>query len=219
MSTEEVYQNNMTNTTISANKFYVYFHKKISDGVIFYVGKGSNRRAFSKSGRNAYWNNVVNKHGYEIEIFKNNLSENDAFELERLAIKTLKEIGVPLTNMTDGGEGSGGYKPSEELKLYISNKLKLLWKEKPEIFKSGKRKVSLVKKIEKRVWKLPVEIRSYDTFEIVVVNTTIEKFCNLNPEYPISCMKKTLKSNFSKKHNKANLHHCNGMYAILLRDK
>ncbi|RAZ47421.1 hypothetical protein DP175_03995 [Polynucleobacter paneuropaeus] len=49
--------------------FYTYAHKK-PDGSIFYIGQGSTKykRAYSTKGRNKHWHNVVNKHGYEVEI-------------------------------------------------------------------------------------------------------------------------------------------------------
>ena len=87
------------------NNFYVYIHRKKSNNEIFYVGKGKDRRAYRKDHRNIYWNKVVNKHGYEIEIYKDNLTEKEAFELEIKLINELKEKGLQLTNMTDGGEG------------------------------------------------------------------------------------------------------------------
>ena len=87
------------------NNFYVYIHRKKSNNEIFYVGKGKGKRAYRKDHRNIYWNKVVNKYGYEIEIYKDNLTEKEAFDLEVKLINELKEKGLQLTNMTDGGEG------------------------------------------------------------------------------------------------------------------
>ena len=42
-------------------KYYVYAHKKKQDGEIFYIGKGVGRRAYKKTGRSTYWNNIVKK--------------------------------------------------------------------------------------------------------------------------------------------------------------
>ena len=37
-------------------KFYVYTHRRASNGVVFYVGKGHGRRAYVKSHRGKWWN-------------------------------------------------------------------------------------------------------------------------------------------------------------------
>jgi len=95
-------------------KYYVYLHKRVDDHKIFYVGKGFNSRAISKHNRNKYWHNVVNKHGYYIEYAAKDLSEEEAFELEIFLIQECKLSDIKLVNMTDGGEGSSGFKHSEE---------------------------------------------------------------------------------------------------------
>lgn len=81
--------------------YYVYVHIRLDNDEIFYVGKGSNNRAFSTLNRNKYWLNIVNKCGYRVEILERNLSESDAFVKEMQLIKSLD----PVTNMTAGGDG------------------------------------------------------------------------------------------------------------------
>lgn len=91
--------------------FYVYAHKKKTTGVIFYIGKGSADRAWSKSGRSKIWHNTVNKHGLIVEILECNLQEWWAFELEKNLIALygrLTDKAGPLVNLTDGGEGMSG---------------------------------------------------------------------------------------------------------------
>jgi len=82
-------------------KFYVYIHYRLDNDEIFYVGKGSNNRAYSKLNRNTYWHNIVNKYGYRVEILKSNLQEEEAFIEECKLIKSLN----PCTNLTKGGNG------------------------------------------------------------------------------------------------------------------
>lgn len=105
---------------------YVYIHRKSSDGSPFYVGKGSGKRAwFSKAGRSRYWNNVASKHGVTVEIYKDNLSERDALELEVILIKELRDKGESLVNLTDGGDGVNGYVPTQEtIDLIRSTRIK-----------------------------------------------------------------------------------------------
>lgn len=102
------------------NIFYVYEHWRLDTDTCFYVGKGSGRRAYSRSMRNVHWKNIVSKlertgFAYEVRIVASGLSEKEAFNLEIDRISFWKDI-VDLANQTDGGEGTSGYKKSEEEK-------------------------------------------------------------------------------------------------------
>lgn len=100
------------------NKFYVYTHRRASDGVIFYVGKGQTNRAYRKDGRNQHWRNIVAKYGYTIVIEKANLSDGEAATYE---IELIASIGREnLCNKTDGGDGMSGYIHTDEGKRKIS---------------------------------------------------------------------------------------------------
>ena len=101
------------------NIYYVYLHRRASDGSIFYVGKGKGERyiSLSKSERpNIKWINVSNKHGVVAEIVQDGMSESDAFLLEMWLIAKFRHEGIDLSNMTDGGEGVSGYSWSQEQK-------------------------------------------------------------------------------------------------------
>jgi uncharacterized protein involved in tellurium resistance len=100
-----------------SNKYYVYFHLRKDTGEVFYVGKGTDiicsngrikSRVKSKQYRNSYWHNIVKKHGYDYIIIDNNLSEEEAFNIEIYWIKRIgrkdKKLGT-LVNMNDGGSG------------------------------------------------------------------------------------------------------------------
>ena len=94
------------------NDFYVYVHTRVSDGSVFYVGKGKGKRAYYIKGRSEHWNNIAKKHGYNVTILLNNLTEEQAFILEKQTIATLGREN--LCNMTDGGEGVTG-RPSHNV--------------------------------------------------------------------------------------------------------
>lgn len=90
---------------------YVYKHIRLDTNEVFYIGIGSQigyKRAHSKYNRNLHWKNVVNKTEYIVEIVKDNLSWEDAVNLE---IELIKKYGRSdlnegtLVNMTDGGDG------------------------------------------------------------------------------------------------------------------
>lgn len=90
------------------NAFYVYFHRRDSDGSIFYVGKGTGNRAWREHGRSEYWMRVRKKHGLKVDIHKEGMTEKDAHKEE---MKMIKEIGRKrLCNHTNGGEGMSGYR-------------------------------------------------------------------------------------------------------------
>ena len=52
--------------------FYVYVHKKKTNGEVFYVGKGSGKRAWSAFGRNSLWKRTADKYGWLVEIVQDN---------------------------------------------------------------------------------------------------------------------------------------------------
>jgi hypothetical protein len=105
------------------DKHYTYIHKK-SDGTPFYVGKGIGNRAYDKYSRNPYWQNKVNKHGLNVEILAYWDTEVEAFDHEKLIILCFKDMGIKLTNMSDGGEGNSGCKWTDESKQKLSNSTK-----------------------------------------------------------------------------------------------
>lgn len=71
------------------NDYYVYAHYlNANDTTPFYIGKGCRNRAYSKSGRNKEWNELVTKNnGYVVKIIKENISEKDALLLETKLIE------------------------------------------------------------------------------------------------------------------------------------
>lgn len=93
--------------------FYTYIHKK-PEGSVFYVGKGAGDRAFSHDNRNLHWKRTVAKYGMEVKILSYFETEEEAFREEKLLIKSFKDSGIKLVNLTDGGEGATGYKWTPE---------------------------------------------------------------------------------------------------------
>lgn len=88
----------------------VYFHRKATNGEIFYVGMGSPTRPYYKR-RTEWWQNVVDKYGYTIDIVHKGLSKQEAFDLE---IKYIAQFGRcdtgtgSLVNQTSGGPSFNG---------------------------------------------------------------------------------------------------------------
>jgi hypothetical protein len=94
------------------SKYYVYKHRIKGTNNVFYIGLGSQqnyRRAKTIYGRNKHWNRIYKKYGFEYDILQDNLSLNEARELEQLLIKTYGRKDLKegcLVNYTDGGEGT-----------------------------------------------------------------------------------------------------------------
>lgn len=106
--------------------FYVYAHRKATTGEIFYIGKGTGRRAHKRQ-RGAMWRSIVKKHGLKVEIIQDGLQEWYAFELEcdLIALHGRKDCGLgPLANMTDGGDGAAGCACTEAKRAKLSQHFK-----------------------------------------------------------------------------------------------
>lgn len=89
-------------------------HYRKSDGLPFYVGKGKKDRDGRVSGRSDWWNRIVSKHGFFYKRLVSNVSESVAFDIEKSTISLLRNAGFDICNLTDGGEGMSGHKPSIE---------------------------------------------------------------------------------------------------------
>lgn len=87
----------------------VYKHIRKDTNEVFYIGIGKTiKRAYSSANRNKYWHNIVNKCGYEVEIIKENLSKEEAIQMEIDLIKNYGRLDLKegsLVNLTNGGDG------------------------------------------------------------------------------------------------------------------
>lgn len=105
---------------------YLYRHIRLDKNEPFYIGIGSDEnynRAYRKSKRSKYWNNVINKTEYFVEIILDDLTWSEAKdkEIEFITLYGRKNIGTGcLVNLTDGGDGVLGMKQSDETKKKIS---------------------------------------------------------------------------------------------------
>lgn len=99
----------------AASSFYVYLHKRLDTEEVFYVGKGSGRRAYVRSGRNALWSRIAAKHGFSVEIIHLGLTETQAFSAEESEIAQRS----PICNFTFGGDGISGYRHTDATKMVL----------------------------------------------------------------------------------------------------
>ena len=112
------------------NEYYVYTHLNPNTKEVFYVGIGKGNRAWNQwAGRNKFWENYVNKHGFEVELISENLTRKQA---EKIEINLIAELGRrqidnggTLVNRSSGGEGSIGYTHTAEFKQKLSEDRKV----------------------------------------------------------------------------------------------
>lgn len=93
------------------NDRVVYKHIRLDNNDTFYIGMGTKKRPYCTTGRSEFWNRVVNKAGYKIEVLHKGLTVREAKDKE---IELIKKYGRrdtlqgTLVNLTDGGDGSEG---------------------------------------------------------------------------------------------------------------
>jgi hypothetical protein len=108
--------------------YYLYYHKNPTIKELFYIGIGTNKRAWDfTSGRNSHYKNYIKKYGEPIvDIIKENITKEEACSLEIKLISEYGRKGIDskgiLLNKSIGGEITAlGNKFTEEQKLKIKN--------------------------------------------------------------------------------------------------
>jgi predicted GIY-YIG superfamily endonuclease len=92
----------------------VYRHIRKDKNEPFYIGIANDKyRPYRIHGRNNIWKKIVSKSDYEVEILFDDISREEACEKEKEFISLYGRInnstGI-LSNLTDGGDGTVGYK-------------------------------------------------------------------------------------------------------------
>lgn len=137
---------------VDEGKYYLYRHIRLDTNEVFYIGIGSAnkrtpyKRAMAKDKRNGFWNEIVDKTEYRVEIVLETNSLEFIWEKEIEFIKLygrrdLKE--GTLTNLTNGGKGNFGYIPTKESieqqrNKMIGRKASEKTKEKQSLIQRGK---------------------------------------------------------------------------------
>lgn len=102
-----------------SNDYLVYEHWRPDTDRPFYVGKGKKKRAHSLEPRNSLHGRIIAKllrAGLSpiIKIVKKDLAEKEAFALEIKLIRRWRTAGFEIANFTDGGDGTSGYRFTDE---------------------------------------------------------------------------------------------------------
>jgi hypothetical protein len=143
-------------------KYYVYTHLNPKTKEVFYVGIGKGNRAWNQwAGRNKFWENYVNKHGFKVEMIAENLTREQAEDIEMKLISHLgrRQIdeGGTLVNRSIGGDGNKGYTHTEEFKQKMSQDRKGKCTRKVrKLSKESKEKISKKLKGRNITWGKPV---------------------------------------------------------------
>lgn len=93
-------------------KFIVYIHINPTSKDIFYVGIGIKGREKQKIKRSERWKAYVYKYGFEHSVVYSELNWKQACDVEKQLILEIGRIDTKtgnLINMTNGGDGTGGY--------------------------------------------------------------------------------------------------------------
>ena len=112
-------------------------------GRIFYIGMGSEDRAYSRHSRNIFWKRIKRKYGgFNVDILARDLSIEQAYELEELLISEYgrRDNGTGiLCNLDDGGAGVKGQIIKEKQKKKTSKRFskKVINTETKEILDSA----------------------------------------------------------------------------------
>jgi len=107
-------------------KAYVYTHTRLDTNEVFYVGIGTQenyKRASRSHNRNNYWNNIVKKCGWKVDIVFDKLTWDEACKKEVELIKKYGRVDLgtgTLVNLTEGGEGAIGRVVKEETRYKMS---------------------------------------------------------------------------------------------------
>ena len=80
--------------TFKSGRYYVYYHVNPENNEVFYIGKGSNNRAWDKKKniRNDYWDEYIENMEYDVRIIVSDLSQNEALAVECALIKVKQPI-------------------------------------------------------------------------------------------------------------------------------
>ena len=105
-------------------QFYVYLFWRKDKNEVFHIGKGiGNRRFDIINNRNKYFKRICNITEVYSTIYKDQLNEDEAFELEKKLIDEYRSKRLAYTNFHEGGRGGNVYKyDGEERKEKMKQK-------------------------------------------------------------------------------------------------
>jgi hypothetical protein len=131
------------------NNYYTYAYLR-EDGTPYYIGKGKEYRAHQRNKTDV----KPPKDKSRILFLKQNLTEEEAFEHEvyMIAVFGRKDLGTGiLHNRTNGGEGMGGFKQTEEHKRKIREACKKVAEQTKKKISEAKRGKSVSEETKRKI--------------------------------------------------------------------
>ena len=113
--------------------FYLYHHIRLDTNEVFYIGISRHnkrykyKRAAQRDKRNSIWKNIVAKTDFKYEILleSDDISVIKAKEIELISnYGKIRDCTGSLANISDGGEGTFGYRLPKETLQKRSAKMK-----------------------------------------------------------------------------------------------
>lgn len=102
------------------NSFYVYEWYNIITNEVFYVGKGSGKRYLNTTNRNQLFKKYILENEVSVRKIYENLTEEEAFTLEKKAMDYYKAKGQCQCNLAKAGSGGLSSVWTSEFKEYWS---------------------------------------------------------------------------------------------------
>ena len=162
-------------------KYYVYAWCIKGTDEVFYIGKGTGNRYRTRKRENSYFMKMVDSHDCYPKIIHDNLTEEEAFELEKQEIAHYRSIeGNRLTNILDGGDNPPlvfGPK-SEEQKKKMRESMKRFYNNHPEASRESSRRLKEFLKTEegKRFFEKSIKARKTPEFK-KAQKERVNRFC------------------------------------------
>ncbi len=105
------------------NRYYVYRWYNIDTNETFYIGKGTKGRKDVVSGRSKSFTKYYNEHNCASEIIKGQMTESEAYEMEKKLIAECKSN--VLCNLDEGGRKLGIFIGKDNPMYGISPKMRM----------------------------------------------------------------------------------------------
>ena len=101
-------------------RFYVYEWYNKNTNEVFYVGKGTGKRYLETRHRNLKFIDYIENNDVDVRIIQDNLTEEQAFALEKEITEQYKKIGQCQCSLAAGGSGGCSSVWTEEFRQYWS---------------------------------------------------------------------------------------------------
>lgn len=102
------------------NNYKIYIHTNLDNGMKYIGQTKRDVQTRWKGWYNSFLTNAMKNHLFHSEVVADNLTKEEADNLEKLLIKKYNTLYPNGYNFTEGGDGSVNYKHSKETKIKMS---------------------------------------------------------------------------------------------------